>query len=96
MTANIDLARAICRSSCLTDRIIPDDVIAIGELGLSGECRAISNIEMRIHEAARLGFAKAIVPYRNIEKRKIEIEGIQLLPIKSIYEALAVMKNKEE
>lgn len=91
-----DVAAALSMVSSLTDRIIPDDVIAIGELGLSGECRAVSNIEARIHEAARLGFTRAVIPYRNVEKRKISVDGIELIPIKSIYEALAVMKKKEE
>ena len=91
-----DVATALSMVSSLTDRIIPDDVIAIGELGLSGECRAVSNIEARIHEAARLGFTRAVIPYRNVEKRKISVNGIELIPIKSIYEALAVMKKKEE
>ena len=91
-----DVAVALSMVSSLTDRIIPDDVIAIGELGLSGECRAVSNIESRIHEAARLGFTRAVIPYRNVEKRKIAVEGIELIPIKSIYEALSVLKKKEE
>lgn len=90
-----DVAVALSMISSLNDRIVPDDVIAIGELGLSGECRAVSNIEIRIHEAARLGFTKAIIPYRNVEKRKIEIKGIKIIPIKSIYEALGVMIKKE-
>lgn len=90
-----DVAIALSMISSLTDRIIPDEIIAIGELGLSGECRAVSNIEMRINEAARLGFTKAVIPYRNVEKRKIEVDGIELIPIKSIYEALSVLKNKE-
>ncbi|MBR3967386.1 MAG: DNA repair protein RadA [Clostridia bacterium] len=91
-----DVAVALSMVSSLTDRIIPDDVIAIGELGLSGECRAVSNIEARIHEAARLGFTRAVIPYRNVEKRKIAVEGIELIPIKGIYEALSVLKKKEE
>ena len=91
-----DVAVALSMVSSLTDRIIPDDVIAIGELGLSGECRSVSNIETRIQEAARLGFTKAIIPYRNIEKRKLSLSGIELIPIKSIYEALSVMKKKED
>ena len=91
-----DVAAALSMISSLTDKIIPDDVIAIGELGLSGECRAVSNIESRIHEAARLGFTRAIIPYRNVEKRTIKVDGIKLIPIKSIYEALSVMKNKDE
>jgi DNA repair protein RadA/Sms len=65
-----DLSIAMALISGITDRVIPDNLIAFGELGLSGEVRAVSNLEQRVREAARLGFTKAIVPYRNIEKRR--------------------------
>lgn len=90
-----DTAIALALISSLTDRCVPDDLIAIGELGLSGECRAVSNLEQRVKEAARLGFTKAIVPYKNIEKRKIN-SSIEILPIHSIYEAIKVLKEQDE
>ncbi len=89
-----DAAIALALISSLTDRCVPDDLIAIGELGLSGECRAVSNLEQRVKEAARLGFSKAIVPYKNIEKRPIDT-GIEIIPIHSIYEAIKVLKTQE-
>jgi DNA repair protein RadA/Sms len=85
---------ALALISSHTDRVIPDDLIAVGELGLSGECRAVSNLELRVREAARLGFRRAIVPYRNIEKRAIQCEGIELIPIRTIYDKLKFL-NKE-
>ena len=85
-----DAAIALSLISSLTDKSVPDDLIAIGELGLSGECRAVSNLEQRVKEAARLGFTKAIVPYKNIEKRQLDTT-IELIPIHSIYEALRVL-----
>ncbi len=85
-----DAAIALALISSLTDKAVPDDLIAIGELGLSGECRAVSNLEQRVKEAARLGFTKAIVPFKNVEKRKIDT-NIELIPIHSIYEALRVL-----
>lgn len=90
-----DAAIALSLISSLTDKAIPDDLIAIGELGLSGECRAVSNLEQRVKEAARLGFAKAIVPFKNIEKRKIDT-GIELIPIHSIYEAIRVLVSENK
>ncbi len=89
-----DAAIALALISSLTDRAIPDDLIAIGELGLSGECRAVSNLEQRVKEASRLGFTKAIIPAKNVEKRKIDTD-MELIPIQSIYEALKVLKEKE-
>ncbi|MBE6647092.1 MAG: DNA repair protein RadA [Ruminococcaceae bacterium] len=90
-----DAAIALALISSLTDKAVPDDLIAIGELGLSGECRAVSNLEQRVKEAARLGFTKAIVPYKNVEKRKIDTT-IELIPIHSIYEAIRVLVSTSE
>lgn len=90
-----DLSVAMALISSMTDRIIPDDLIAIGELGLAGECRAVSNLEQRVKEAARLGFVHAIVPYRNVEKRKLDCGSINIIPVRGIYEVLNLMKNKE-
>ncbi len=89
-----DAAIALALISSLTDRAVPDDLIAIGELGLSGECRAVSNLEQRVKEASRLGFTKAIVPAKSIEKRRPQSD-IELIPIHSIYEALKVLGTKE-
>ena len=91
-----DVSVAMALISSMTDRIIPDDLIAIGELGLAGECRAVSNLEQRVREAARLGFTKAVVPLRNVEKRKLECDGIQIIPIRGIYEVLNLMKQAQE
>ena len=66
-----DLAVALALISSITDIVIPDTLIAIGEIGLSGECRGISNVEQRVREAARLGFTEAVIPYRNAEKLDI-------------------------
>jgi len=90
-----DLSVAMALISSMTERIIPDDLIAIGELGLAGECRAVSNLEQRVKEAARLGFKHAIVPAKNIEKRKVEVPEINVIPVKGIYEVLGMMKSNE-
>lgn len=90
-----DAAIALAMISSITDKIIPDDLIAIGELGLSGECRAVSNLDQRVKEASRLGFTRAIVPYKNIEKRRPETD-MELIPIHSIYEAIRVLKSQEQ
>ena len=89
-----DAAIALALISSLTDKAVPDDLIAIGELGLSGECRAVSNLEQRVKEAARLGFTKAIIPAKNIEKRSFDTD-IKLIPIQSIYEAIGVLSKKD-
>lgn len=87
-----DLAVALAMISSIKDKIIPDDLVAVGELGLAGECRAVSSLEARVREAERLGFSRIIVPYRNVEKRPIEC-GIQLIPVKSVFEILSLLTD---
>ena len=88
-----DIAIALALISSLTDKIIPDDLIAIGELGLAGECRGVANISQRVKEAARLGFSKAIVPIHNADDCS-NIEGINIIPVKNVYDILKFIKNK--
>ncbi|MBQ7383424.1 MAG: DNA repair protein RadA [Clostridia bacterium] len=89
----IDLAVALAMISSITDKIIPDTLIAIGELGLSGECRGISNVEQRVREAARLGFTEAVIPYRNAEKLSPDVHSaIKIIPIKNIFDLLKIIK----
>jgi DNA repair protein RadA/Sms len=88
-----DLPTALAMISSLTDKVVPDDVIALGELGLSGECRAVTNLDARLKEASRLGFTKALVPYRNVEKRKNSFE-LEVIPVKTIYDALQTLVKK--
>lgn len=90
-----DLGIALALISSLTDRIIPDDLIAIGELGLAGECRAVANVEQRVREAARLGFIRAIIPTHNLPACA-EIKGIQLLPAKNVYDILKFLKQPQK
>ncbi|MBR3894566.1 MAG: DNA repair protein RadA [Clostridia bacterium] len=90
-----DVSVAMALISSMTDRIIPDNLIAIGELGLAGECRAVSNLEQRVKEAARLGFTTAVVPFRNVEKRPLDCDGIKIVPIRGIFEVLNLMKQQD-
>lgn len=92
----VDVAVALAMISSITDRVVPDDLIAMGELGLAGECRAVSDVEQRLREASRLGFTRAVIPYRNFEKLKKQSFNIELIPIKGIYEAIKVLKKEEE
>ncbi len=89
-----DLAVAMTALSCLTDRLIPDDMIVIGELGLSGECRPVSNIDQRIKEAARLGFKTAVVPQKNAQHCK-PVDGITLIPVHGIIDTVRLLKKQD-
>lgn len=86
-----DLGAALALISSIKDVPIPDDFIAIGEIGLAGECRAIPAIEQRINEAARIGFTRIMVPYRNTLNKKIKADGVEIIPVKSIFDALRIL-----
>ena len=89
-----DLGIAMALISSLTDKIIPDSLIAIGEIGLAGECRAISHVEQRVREAARLGFKTALLPVHSAQSCP-EISGIKVYPIKSIYDVLKFLNTEK-
>lgn len=90
-----DLGIALALISSMTDRVIPDDLIAIGELGLAGECRGVANIEQRVREAARLGFTRAVIPQHNMQSCG-EITGIELIPAKNVYDILKFLKSSKK
>jgi DNA repair protein RadA/Sms len=91
-----DLALALSLISSLKDKPIAEGVVALGELGLSGECRPISFADQRIKEAARLGFTTVLVPKGNFEKGQIpQIEGVKVVPVKSIFDALQIFNTQE-
>ncbi len=62
-----DLSIALALYSSLTDKVIPDKLIALGEIGLGGELRSISHITQRLSEIERLGFEKCIVPKSSLK-----------------------------
>ncbi len=83
-----DLAVAIALASSVRDRPVPADLAAVGEVGLSGEIRSVGQLEARLHEAARLGFCKVMIP-RRLGRTKLRIpEGVQTLQIRSLSEAI--------
>ena len=91
-----DLSIAMSLISGITDKVIPDEVIAFGEIGLSGEVRAVSHIDYRVKEAVRLGFTKIILPKKNLSKSLIVPDGVQLCGVSNIYQVLIHMRAKEE
>ncbi|MBR3806735.1 MAG: DNA repair protein RadA [Clostridia bacterium] len=89
-----DLSIAMALISGITDRVIPDNLIAFGELGLSGEVRAVSHIEYRVKEAIRLGFTKILLPEKNVTKSLKAPAGVQICGVSNIYQVLAHMLAK--
>ena len=81
-----DLAVILAIKSSLSDRIMPGDVIVFGEVGLAGEIRPVPNGQERLHEAAKHGFKRALVPKGNIPQQAIE--GIEVIGVTRLDEAL--------
>ena len=89
-----DLSVALSLVSGLKDQAIDDGVIAFGELGLAGEIRSVSSAELRIAEAAKLGFTRCIVPKQSLKSIKnLERYPIEVIPVRSIYEAVAAISK---
>lgn len=84
-----DLAVCLALISGIKDIPVPDDVVAIGEIGLSGECRGVGFVENRINEAVRLGFGRILIPHKNYVKLpKNKKYGAEIVPVKSLFEVL--------
>ena len=69
------------------DKPVPRELAAIGEVGLTGELRAVSQLLQRISEVRRLGFTKCVVPAYRIGELG-EFPGLQLIPAHNIAEAI--------
>jgi DNA repair protein RadA/Sms len=88
-----DLAMAIAMASSYYDVAVPADMVIMGEVGLSGEVRAVSQLSARLNEASKIGFRRAIVPKmrRNIDGLPKELE---LLSVRTLGDALKIAVPK--
>ena len=84
-----DLPVILAVASSYRDTPIADDVVAIGEVGLTGEIRSVSHMNQRLQEVSRLGFRKCIIPKGGSEKLEIP-EGLSVYRVRNISEAIAV------
>lgn len=86
----VDLPIALALISGLKDTVIPSGVLAFGEVGLTGEIRAVSNADLRVSEAARMGFKCVIVPQHNL-KGMTSRTDIKVVGVRTIREAYEVI-----
>ena len=82
-----DLAAVIALASSYLDRPVPGDLVAVGEVGLTGELRSVNHLEQRISEIHRLGFRRCLVPARRSGTLTAP-QGLELLPAGNIGEAI--------
>ena len=85
-----DLALLIALASSFRDKSVPSDLAAIGEVGLTGELRSVNAMNQRLSEVRRLGFKQCLIPAKNSQKLA-EPDGLQLIRVKNIREALAAI-----
>ena len=84
-----DLPIILAVASSYRDSAIADDLVAVGEVGLTGEIRNVSNLSQRLSEVARLGFKKCIIPKNAPEKLEIPV-GLTVYRVHNIREAIEI------
>lgn len=85
-----DLGIAMTITSSFTEKVIPSDIVFVGEVGLGGEVRSVSQIEIRLKEAQRLGFKRAVVPKDNTKGIAKDL-GIELSEVCYLSEAVEII-----
>jgi DNA repair protein RadA/Sms len=86
-----DLALALAIASSRLEIPVPADVAACGEIGLGGEVRRVARAELRIREAARLGFRRVLVP----EGTQVRAAaGAELIAVREVAEAVAWLRAR--
>jgi len=82
-----DLALALAIVSSQKDRAVGGDMVAFGEIGLSGELRSVGHLERRLNEAERLGFKRCLLPEANLRRGRPKT-SLELLPAATLREAI--------
>ncbi len=85
-----DLGIAMTVASSFKEKVIPSDIVCVGEIGLGGEVRSVSQIEIRLKEAQRLGFKKAVIPKDNAKGIGKGL-GIELREVCYLSEAVEII-----
>ena len=88
-----DLAVALAMWSSFRDQPLPRDCTFIGEIGLTGEVRGVSQTERRLHEALKLGFTTAYLP---ASQAKTKIAGLKLVGVKHLRDVVQIIGSKQE
>jgi DNA repair protein RadA/Sms len=86
----IDLALAMAVASSYTDKQIAASDCFVGEVGLTGEVRRVNKIDVRVKEAAKVGFKRIFIPRHNY-RAALKDDGIEIVPVASIPQALKLL-----
>lgn len=77
--------------SSIRDHPLPPDLVALGEVGLSGELRGVGQLEQRLREAAKLGFLRALVPRGPNTRSSPRVSDLEIIPVSTVRDALRAM-----
>lgn len=91
----IDLGLAVVMASSFRDRVVDEQSVIFGEVGLAGEVRAVSRAEQRIREAEKLGFKRVILPKGNLRNLDLNT-SLQLCGVETVGEALHIALKDEK
>jgi DNA repair protein RadA/Sms len=84
-----DLGVVIAIASAFRDKVVPSDIVVLGEVGLAGEVRSINQISSRINEVKKLGFKRCIIPKNNLNNRiHLKQHNFEVIPVMTVQEAL--------
>ncbi len=92
----LDLAVVLAALSSYKNRAVPDNTVVFGEVGLTGEVRAVTLAEQRAAEAEKLGYSQCILPWANVEsirKNKKGGEGIRLTGVRNVRELFGLLEG---
>ena len=86
----VDLGVLAAVASSFREKPVPPEMVVMGEVGLAGEVRAISQAEARLKDAAKLGFTRCILPAANLEKmeKSAGIKKMELMGVRTVEEAM--------
>jgi len=74
-------------ASSFLDKPIPEGTMVLGEVGLTGEVRAIGQVDNRISESRKMGFTRCLAPESNLQRLR-NIKGIEVMGVRTVSEAV--------
>ncbi|HTY45989.1 MAG TPA: DNA repair protein RadA [Patescibacteria group bacterium] len=89
-----DLAVCAAITSAFREQAIMADAVVLGEVGLTGEIRSISQVALRINEAEKLGFKHCLLPKNNFKSLHNKNSSIELIPVSTLKEALDILLRR--
>jgi DNA repair protein RadA/Sms len=89
-----DLGVAVAVASAFRNLPIMPETLVLGEIGLAGEIRSISQVLLRINEAERLGFKRCVLPRNNYKNLKFDKNGLELIPVSTLKEAQDIILRR--